>query len=55
MEINITEIAVAIIGLCGTLITVYLIPWIQKNANAKTQENIKFWTGIAVQAADKDL
>lgn len=52
MEINITDIAVAIIGLCGTLITAYLIPWIQKNASAKTQENIKFWTGIAVQAAE---
>lgn len=52
MEINITEIVVAVIGLCGTLITAYLIPFIQKNASAKAQENIKFWTGIAVQAAE---
>ncbi len=52
MDINITDIAVAVIGLCGTLITAYLIPWIQRNASAKTLENAKFWAGIAVQAAE---
>lgn len=53
MEINLTDVVVAIIGLCGTLVTAYLIPWIKKNASAKTQESIKLWTGIAVQAAEQ--
>lgn len=52
MEINLTEIIVAVIGVCSALITGFLIPYIQKNASAKAQENIKFWTGIAVQAAE---
>lgn len=52
MEINLTEIITALIGLCAALVTTYLIPYIKKNANAKTQENIQFWAGIAVQAAE---
>ena len=36
-----------------SIITTYLIPWIKKNASAKTQESIKLWTCIAVQAAEQ--
>ena len=40
------------LGLCGTLITGYLIPYIKKNLDAKALDNIQFWAGIAVQAAE---
>lgn len=52
MTIDFTDIITALLGLCATLITVYLVPWIKQNADTKTLENIKLWAGIAVQAAE---
>lgn len=52
MSIDLTEITVAVVGLCGTLITAYLVPYIKKNASAKTLENARLWTSVAVQAAE---
>lgn len=52
MQIDLTEIIIAVIGLCSTLITVFLVPMIQKNTSVKTQENIKLLAGIAIQAAE---
>lgn len=52
MQIDLTQIIIAVIGVCSALITGFLIPYIQKNTSIKTQENLKLLVGIAVQAAE---
>lgn len=51
--VDLTQLAYAIITLCTTLITVYLIPLLKKRATAKQFEEVQKWTKIAVEAAEK--
>lgn len=53
MTIDLTQIVLAIISLCATLITAYLIPFIKSKATSKQFEQIRFWTKLAVEAAEK--
>lgn len=46
MNINITEIIVALIGLLGTIITTFVIPWIKNKSN---NEKLKIVVEIARQ------
>lgn len=53
MQIDLTQIIVALIGVLAAIITRYAIPYlISKVGNDKRQE-IAFWTKLAVEAAEK--
>lgn len=52
MEINLTDIIVSVLGLCGTLITAYLVPYIKKSLTGKQQQNLTLLVNVAVQAAE---
>ena len=52
MEIDITEIVVAVIGLLGVIITGIVIPYIKSKTTAEQWETIKAWTVTAVRAAE---
>lgn len=53
VNIDITQIVVAIIGLLSALITYRLIPWIKANTNEKQQAMIKAAVQTAVFAAEQ--
>lgn len=53
MNIDWTEILLAVISLIGLLITGVLVPYIRANTTKKQRENIEFWVGVAVMAAEK--
>lgn len=50
--IDITEIVIAIVGLIGTLITAFAIPYIRSKTTAEQQRKINLWVAVAVQAAE---
>ena len=51
--IDLTLIIQALIGLCATLITAYLIPWLKEKAGREKLEKLYRLAGIAVQAAEQ--
>ena len=50
--IDLTQIIVAIIGLCATIISAYLVPHIKSQTTIAQRENALMWATIAVQAAE---
>lgn len=53
MTIDLTQIIVAIIGLCGVLITSFLIPWLKSKTTAEQQDIIEIAAKTAVYAAQQ--
>ena len=53
MEINVTVIVEAVISLCAALISVFLIPWVQKKIGAEKMAEFLGWVDIAVAAAEQ--
>lgn len=53
MTIDITQIAVAIIGVLGTIITAFVIPLIRSRLNESQQAKLQQWIQIAVSAAEQ--
>ena len=53
LNIDLTQIVVAVIGLLSALITYRLIPWIKTNTNEKQQALIKAAVQTAVFAAEQ--
>lgn len=60
MEINYTEIIIALIGLLGVVVTKVLVPYlkakkkeVEANLTKEQREAIEFWTGVAVIAFEK--
>lgn len=53
VNIDITQIVVALIGLLSALITYRLVPWIKANTNVKQQAMIKAAIQTAVFAAEQ--
>lgn len=53
MKYDVTPVIQAIIALCATLITVFLIPWIKEKAGSQGLENMLAWVKIAVAAAEQ--
>ena len=53
MNIDLTQIVVALIGLLSAFITYRLIPWIKANTDAKQQALIKAAVQTAVFAAEQ--
>lgn len=52
MNIDLTKIIVAIIGLIATVIGRYLIPLLISLGKGEKRKDAIFWTGLAVQAAE---
>ena len=50
--IDLTQIIVAIIGLCATIISAYLVPRIKAATTIDQRQNALMWATIAVQAAE---
>jgi len=55
MNIDWTEIIMALIGLIGLLISGVLIPYLKSKTTENQREDIKFWVGIAVMSAEKQF
>lgn len=53
MDIDWTEILLALISLIGLLISSMLVPYLRAKTTEKQRENIEFWVGVAVMAAEK--
>ena len=53
MNIDYTELMQALIALLATLITTFLIPYLQKKLSAEKLEELKKWVGVAVNAAEQ--
>lgn len=53
MNINLTEIIVALIGLLGLIITGVLVPYIRSKTTAEQRDNIYTVVSLAVQAAEQ--
>lgn len=52
MQINLTDIIVAVIGLLGTIITAWVIPYIKSKTSAAQWNNISSWAKTGVEAAE---
>lgn len=56
MEINITEVVVALIGLLGTVITAFVIPWVNsKLKNEKLQTVVEIARQVVHAAHELDI
>lgn len=53
MQIDITQVVVALIGVLATIITGYLIPYIKSKTNSDVQAEINYWATVAVNAAEQ--
>lgn len=53
MTIDLTEIIVAVIGLCATLITGYVIPWVKAKIGTAKMERLELAVKLGVQAAEQ--
>lgn len=52
MNIDLTALVLALLGVLGAIVVKYLIPYIKARTTLEQQENIQTWTRIAVQAAE---
>ena len=52
MKIDLTQIVIALIGVLGTIITTYLIPYFKSKTTIAQRANIDGWAKAAVQCAE---
>lgn len=52
MTIDLTQVAVALLTLIISLVSVHLIPYLRSKVSTEKLDNIKFWANIAVEAAE---
>lgn len=52
MEINLTQVASAVISLVSVLVAAFLIPFIKSKFSAEQLDKAEKWAKIAVQAAE---
>lgn len=53
MTIDLTEIIVAVIGLCSALITGYVLPWLNAKLGSAKMERLERYVKVAVEAAEQ--
>jgi len=53
MQIDLTQIVVALIGLLATVFTVFVVPYLNQKLDEGKRKKIAFWTKLAVEAAEK--
>ena len=52
MKIDVTQVVVALIGILGTIITAYVIPYLKSKTNTTQWSNIIVWAKAGVQCAE---
>ena len=52
MNIDITQIIVAVIGLISLVITSVVVPWIKSKTSSSQWQTIEAWVSTAVEAAE---
>ena len=53
MTFDLTQVAVALIGLVSVILSTIVAPYIRAKTTREQRENILFWAKLAVQAAEK--
>ena len=53
MQIDLTQIVVALIGVLAAVVTKFVIPYIISKIGAEKRQEVAFWTKLAVEAAEK--
>lgn len=53
MQIDLTQIVVALIGVLAAIVTKFVIPYIISKIGAEKRQEVAFWTKLAVEAAEK--
>ena len=53
MTFDLTQVAVALIGLVSLILSTIVAPYIRAKTTREQRENILFWAKLAVQAAEK--
>lgn len=53
MEINLTDIIVALILVLASIVTKYVIPYFVGKVSAEKRQELAFWAKLAVEAAEK--
>lgn len=53
MQIDLTQVIVALIGLLSIIITTCVVPYLKSKLSASQYESLLGWTKIAVEAAEQ--
>lgn len=53
MQINLTQVVVALIGLLSTALTSFLIPFLKNKISEAKYKRIQVWATVAVEAAEQ--
>ena len=53
MQIDLTQLIIALIGILMSMLTSVLIPYIKSKTSADQQSQIQIWANAAVQAAEQ--
>lgn len=53
MQIDLTQIVAALIGVLAAIVTKFVIPYIISKIGAENRQEVAFWTKLAVEAAEK--
>ena len=54
MDIDVTQVFLALMGVLGALITGFVIPWLRSKTTREQQEMINFWLTAAIEAAEQN-
>ena len=53
MQIDLTQVIVALIGLLSIIVTSCIVPYLKSKLTVSQYESLRGWTKIAVEAAEK--
>lgn len=53
MQIDLTPILTAVVGLCAAIITYVVVPWIKSKTTQQKREDLLAWAKVAVAAAEQ--
>lgn len=53
MTIDLTEIITAVLGLCFSFVTVYVVPWLKAKLGTAKLERLERYVQVAVKAAEQ--
>ena len=53
MTFDVTQIILALIALCGAVVTGVVVPWVKAKTTTAQQEQLGAWVRIAVAAAEQ--
>lgn len=50
--IDLTDVIIAVIGLVGTMVTTFLVPYLKQKLTNEQYSEMQLWVNIAVKAAE---